>query len=201
MSVGTYVTLTATASGAPLPYGYQWYSSSDGSAWELFASTGGSNSSSNSISVRSTESVTMYYKVKVGSGNLFVTSSSVIVRWYSGSPLAVGNISGGNKTIDGDGCGSTTLSVSPSGGTGSYSYQWQVSSDNSTWLNISGKTSSSYTFYGSDYVGSSDVTKYFRVKVTSGSSTAYATSVYVTIKPKLIVNLAVVQPVCIQAPM
>lgn len=190
VSVGTYVTLTATASGAPLPYGYQWYSSSDGSAWELFASTGGSNSSSNSISVRSTESVTMYYKVKVGSGNLFVTSSSVIVRWYSGSPLAVGNISGGNKTIDGDGCSGYTLSVNPSGGTGSYSYQWQVSSDNSTWLNISGKTSSSYTFYGSDYVGSSDVTKYFRVKVTSGSSTAYASSVYVTIKPKLTVYIS-----------
>ena len=48
---------------------------------------------------------------------------------------------------------------------GTISYQWQYSSDNSTWNNISGATSSSYV------LTSAEASSYIRVQVTNTSST------------------------------
>jgi len=59
---------------------------------------------------------------------------------------------------------SLTNSTSASGGSGSYSYQWQTSSNNSTWSNISGATSSTYA------PGALTFSTYYRRAVTSGSS-------------------------------
>ncbi|OFX46742.1 MAG: hypothetical protein A2046_01160, partial [Bacteroidetes bacterium GWA2_30_7] len=58
---------------------------------------------------------------------------------------------------------------------GGITYQWQSSADNSTWTNISGATSSTYTT-------SQTSAKYYRCVVTcsNSSSTVYSTSVNVT---------------------
>lgn len=58
---------------------------------------------------------------------------------------------------------SLTNSTSASGGSGSYSYQWQSPSNNSTWSNISGATSSTYA------PGALTSSTYYRRAVKSGS--------------------------------
>ena len=69
--------------------------------------------------------------------------------------------------------GTATLSCSATVSSGTLSYQWQSSSNNSSWSNISGATSSSYTASTAS-VG----TTYYRVVVTNTMSggTASATS-------------------------
>jgi hypothetical protein len=68
----------------------------------------------------------------------------------------------------------TTLSASTGtwSTSGTYTYQWQSSSDNSTWSDIASATSSSYT------LTSSEGSKYVRVQVintsTAGSGVAYS---------------------------
>lgn len=70
--------------------------------------------------------------------------------------------------------GTYTWTATASGGT-SYSYQWQESTNNSTWFNI-GTDSNTY----SDYEGSDGVF-YLRVSVTSGSASATSSSYRVTV--------------------
>jgi hypothetical protein len=70
--------------------------------------------------------------------------------------------------------GTYSWSASASGGS-TYSYQWQESTNNSTWFNI-GSNSSSYSEYES-----SDGVFYLRVIVTSGSSSATSSSHRVTV--------------------
>src|SRR5690606_18860840 len=67
--------------------------------------------------------------------------------------------------------GNTT---SPTGGDGNYSFQWQQSSNNSSWTNISGATSSTYA------TGTVTATRWYRKRVDSCSQTKYTTSVKVT---------------------
>ena len=62
-------------------------------------------------------------------------------------------------------------STSDPDGDGSFSYQWQSSSDNATWTNISGATSSSYT------VTEEEAGKYVRLVITYTDSKSFSESV------------------------
>ena len=70
-----------------------------------------------------------------------------------------------------------TNSTSASGGDGSnYNYQWQKSTNNSTWTDISGATSPTYS------PGALTTNTYYRRKVTSGScGDAFTTSILISI--------------------
>jgi uncharacterized repeat protein (TIGR01451 family) len=72
-----------------------------------------------------------------------------------------------------EGINSTVLSTSGYIGT----LQWQVSTNNVTFIDISGATSSSYT------AKNLNSTTYYRVKATFGSCINYSTSVSITINP------------------
>jgi RHS repeat-associated protein len=65
---------------------------------------------------------------------------------------------------------------SPSGGDGTYNYQWQSSTDNSNWSNISGASASTYVPTGYPSIG----TIYYRVIVTSFDYTQYSNSCVLT---------------------
>jgi hypothetical protein len=98
-----------------------------------------------------------------------VTATPVIINVDAQS--VAGTITGGNSTVQ---AGETyTLSLAGNAGT----IQWQTSSNNSTWSNISGATSSSYTtpqLY--------NPLTYYRAVVTNGNSAAAnSTSVLFTI--------------------
>lgn len=89
-----------------------------------------------------------------------------------------GSISG-NQTI----CYNTApASISqvtpPSGGTGQYTFQWQSSPDNSTWNNISGATSASFS------PGALTTSTYFRRNVTSGEITSNSQATLITVNPE-----------------
>lgn len=71
-----------------------------------------------------------------------------------------------------------TETVAPSGGSGTYTYQWQKSPDNSTWTDISGATSSTFS------PGALTATTYYRRQDSSGSIGPKTTnSITITVSP------------------
>jgi hypothetical protein len=147
---------------------YQWQSSSDGILWDSIA---GATSSS--------------YVLKLAQSGLFIraqvfnTKTSLTVLANS-APTAVVPVLNLVNTITPAITGAwtvgTTLNVSTGtwSASGTFTYQWQKSSDNSTWTDISGATGSSYV------LTSSEASKYVRAQVTnttsSGAGIAYSAS-------------------------
>jgi hypothetical protein len=142
----------------------KWQSSSDGgSTWSDISNTTTTQSYTNLTS-------TTQYRAVVQSGVCSVGNTSAItITVYS--DLIAGSISG-NQTICSGVVPDSILSVSlPTGGTGSYTYQWQSSSDNSTWSNVGGATLKDYL------PGALVSNTYFRRAVTSGScGTVYSSN-------------------------
>lgn len=69
-----------------------------------------------------------------------------------------------------------TQVTAPTDGTGNYSYQWQSSPDGSTWSDISGATSSTYT------PGALTANTYYRRRLTSGTfDPVYSNSVLISV--------------------
>ena len=169
---------TATLSvAATAPYGtlsYQWQSSSNNSS---FSNISGATSASYTAPTSSTGVV--YYRCAVkatysgtSSGNTYSNSASVST---DATPAPVITANPSNKSVI-TGTAGQTISVTATGN--SLSYQWQSSTDNSTFSNISGATSSSYSF-----PTSSAGTKYYRCVVTNtlNGYTATATSTAATV--------------------
>ncbi len=91
----------------------------------------------------------------------------------SGTPTA-GTVSTSSSTIY---CGPGSVNLSLSGNTSGcgITYQWQSSTDNSSFSNISGATSSTYA------TASTAVTKYYRCNVACGASSANTASQTITV--------------------
>lgn len=165
---GASVTLTCAATA---PYGtvtYQWYSSPDKSNW-----TSISGATSTSYSAPTTTTGTVYYRVTAkatyNSSSSSNTTSNIATVKVKATPAPTITEQPADKTaFVGD-----TESVSVTATGNSLSYQWQRSNDNSTFSNISGATSSSYTF-----PTSSPGTTYYRcvVKNTLNGYTKSTTS-------------------------
>ncbi|MBR8534953.1 RHS repeat-associated core domain-containing protein [Carboxylicivirga sediminis] len=165
----TITTLTNSSSpaGGNGSYSYQWQSSNNNSTWSNIS---GATSSSYGPG-KGTRSC--YYRRRVYSDGYYAYSSSLKV-----TVKPTGGGIGSNQTINYN-TSSPTIpnSSSPLGGNGSYSYQWQSSSNNSNWSNISGATNSSY------FPGTLTASRYYRRKVTSDGQTAYSGSVKIIVKP------------------
>ena len=162
---GTATALTVTASGAGLSY--QWYSNASSSNSGGTLLNGATSSSYTPLTT--TEGTLYYYCVVSGTCTPSVTSN------VSGSitivPSSIGGTASGSSTV----CSGTNSSqLSLSGNTGSI--QWQVSSDNSSFSDISGATSGTYT------ASNLTATRYYRAKVTNSPCTqAYSNTVTVTV--------------------
>ena len=166
-------TQLSAPTGGTGAYTYQWQSSLDNSTW---GNIGGATSPTYT-SVALTGST--YFRRLVTSGSCgTVNSASFLVTVYPN--LTAGSV-GSAQTI----CYNTTPAgftelIAPTGGTGVYTWQWQSSPDNSTWGNIGGATSSTYTS------GALTASTYFRRLVTSGScGTVNSTSFLITVHPNL----------------
>ena len=98
-------------------------------------------------------------------------------------PQATENLTSGTIGTSQTICYNTTPSpltefTAPTGGTGTYTYQWQSSSDNTTWTNIAGATLAGYT------PPALTVNTYYRRTVTSGNYTpVQSNSVLITVSP------------------
>jgi hypothetical protein len=111
---------------------------------------------------------TRRYRVVVTNGSCGTTLSSEGIITIA-APAVAGTATGGASHCTST--NSTNLSIGSSTG----SLQWQSSTDNSTFNDISGQTSSSYT------ATNLSVTTYFRVLVTNGVCTTTSNTVTVTV--------------------
>ncbi|NCA19550.1 MAG: hypothetical protein EBS86_00205, partial [Crocinitomicaceae bacterium] len=98
---------------------------------------------------------TTYYRAVVGSGVCATANSSVATVTVDATPVS-GTIAGNTSACKG--VNSTTLTLTANTGT----IQWQSSSNNSTFNNISGETSSTYI------ASNLNATTFYRVVVSSG---------------------------------
>ena len=126
------------ATGGNGAYTYQWQSSTTSatSGW-----TNISGSTSANYTPPSALTATTYYRREVTSGTYGTVDGSAVTVTVNGN-FTQSNPSA--ATI----CYNTTNAFSlaaATGGSGTITYQWQSSTDNSTWANISGATSASYT--------------------------------------------------------
>jgi Fibronectin type III domain len=159
---GTLTVTDGTWIGSPDSYSYQWQSSADGTLWDSIS--GATNSS---YTLRVSESA-KYIRAQVF-GNKTVSGtpykSTAITLTTSQVPaLTLSNTVA--PTVSGVIAEGSTLSVSTGTWTtlGTLTYQWQVSSDNSTWSDISGATSSSYLLL------SAQNGKYVRAQILNSTS-------------------------------
>ncbi|GHN02519.1 hypothetical protein WSM22_40080 [Cytophagales bacterium WSM2-2] len=155
-------TLSGTAaSGAT---GYQWFVG--GGGWNLI-----SGATSQSYTPGNLTATTTYERVAIGPCN---TLESNVVTITVNPTLNQGTI-GGTQSICSGSTASLTNSASASGGNGTYSYQWQSSPDNSSWSDISGAVSATYT------TGTLTSSTYFRRKAVSCGETKFTSQVLVSV--------------------
>ncbi|WP_162426863.1 T9SS type A sorting domain-containing protein [Pontibacter pudoricolor] len=168
---GGYVTLKATAGSN---YSYQWLRNGT-------AISGATAANYNA-------STTGNYTVRISSGSCAETSAPVAVNVTS----AIRNnaISSGNQNV----CAGTAVAnlqgSIPTGGSGNYSYQWQQSSDGTSFSSINGATSQNYS------PGNLSNTTWFRRVVTAGGCSSTSEVVKVTITASPAVSLSAFEKVC-----
>jgi hypothetical protein len=165
---GTATALSVTTNGTSPSY--QWYSNTSNS------NAGGTiiyGATTNSYTPPTTAAGTTYYYCSVTAtmgGNVLNQTSTVSGAINIGS--VAGSISGATTVTSST--NSTTLTTSGHLG----SVQWQTSSNNSTFSDISGSTATTYT------ASNISATTYYRVKVTNGSCAAvYSSSVAILYQP------------------
>ena len=170
---GTLAVSTGTWIGTPSSNTYQWQSSANGSDWD---SISGATSATYVIQAAQAG---LYMRAQVF-GNK--TSNASVVYKITASTVRTEMVPALNiqntaaPVVSGAWTEGTTITTTTGSwsATGTYAYQWQSSSDNSTWADISGATSSSYA------LTSSEASKYVRVQVVnttaSGAGIAYSAS-------------------------
>ena len=168
------ISQSASATGGDGTWTHQWESSSNGTSW---SSVAGATTTSYSPGVLTS---TTYYRLMSigGSGCGSVASNATKILVYN--DLYAGLVGNDHSVCPQSPADPMNGTTSPSGGDNSYTYQWQTSPDNTTWSDISGATSASFT----STTGLTSTT-FYRRNVTSGSGcgTKPTNSVKVTIAP------------------
>ena len=178
---GTVATITGTAAtGGSGGISYQWQSSTDGG--NTYTPISGANTQSFTPGNITT---TTYYQ-RVASSNSCVaptTSNTVIItvlpavtNYDVNAPAVIDFCASGDPA--------TIVGNTPAGGTGTYVYQWQSSTDGSTFTNISGATSKDYD------PSTLTSTTYYRRIVSSGACSGpyISSTVKITINPPVLNN-------------
>ncbi|MDP4272676.1 MAG: hypothetical protein Q8907_00165 [Bacteroidota bacterium] len=148
-------------------YGYQWQSSLDNSSWsDIIGAT------SSGYQPEALTKTTYYHRIVTsGSGCGSKTSLPVTITVYD--PLTSGTISTSQTVCNGT-IPAKLAGTSPTGGSGTYTYQWQSSTDATSWSNIAMASSADYQ------PGALTATTYYQ-RVTTAGSCGSMTSSPVTI--------------------
>ncbi|WDF80743.1 DUF6443 domain-containing protein [Mucilaginibacter sp. KACC 22773] len=166
ISYNATATLTGiAATGGNGTYAYQWQSSPDNTTFTNISGATGTGYTSGTLTA------TKYYRRAVTSNGVTVNSASATVMV---NPQLSAVISPASQMVIPN-AAAGVLTCTPSGGNGTFTYQWQISADNITFININTATGSSYN---PDVLVS---TKYFRVSVTSNGATVNSNVATVTI--------------------
>lgn len=177
--------LTGTPTGGTGSFTYQWeFSTNGGVSWSNVAS-GGTSISYNPGSI----STTTTYRRQVYSGACNSTSNSITITVQPA--LANTGIASAQTICQGSPVALLT-GQQPTGGTGTYDYQWESSTNNSTWSTIPGAT---LIDYQPPVISS---TTYYRRRVTSGTCNVISSSVAIVVTPALSNNtISSDQTICI----
>jgi len=163
-------TLTGTAAtGGNGSYAYQWQSSPDNSTWTSISGATAQNYSPASLTA------TTYYRRQATSNGVTVNSNTVTITVYGQvtSAITVASVNINYNTSPG------LITNAKSGGNGTFTYQWQSSTDNTTYTNISGATSQNYT------PGNLTAQTYYRVTTTSNGVSVYSNILTIAVYPQL----------------
>jgi hypothetical protein len=160
---GTLSVSTGTWIGTPASNTYQWQSSVNGTDWDSISGA------TNATFVIQANQAGLFLRAQVF-GNK--TSSASVVYRITASTLSTAMVPALNiqntalPVVSGAWTEGTTISTTTGSwsATGTFTYQWQSSSDNSTWADISGATSTSFV------LTSSEASKYVRVQVVNTTS-------------------------------
>ena len=174
------ITLNANITNQNGPIDYQWSNSQDGTTWSIIPSA-----NSNSLVINGSAVDTVYYKVGVrasGIGCNYMDSDSSVVIVV---PNLSVNVSIPSFTL----CqgGILQIDANTTNGTGIITYQWQISSDNISFINIPGAIGDSLLVPTST-VG----VNYFKVIATAsgiGCGTSTSSVSTVTVVPNLSVSV------------
>jgi hypothetical protein len=157
-------------------YTYQWQSSINNFSWINISGAIAATYDPPVISQ------TTYYRRIVGSGSASAsTSNTVVVTINSG--IANNTVCCNQSFVNFGDPAVIAQSIALSGGNGTYTYQWQSSTDNVTWSNVSGAIAASYdpsTIYQTTY--------YRRAVNSTGVPTSYSNSVQITLVPGITGN-------------
>jgi hypothetical protein len=163
------ILLGSTPLGGTGSYNYQWFSSTDNSGWAAISGATAINFNPGVLSF----STYFYRNIISGPCSSNATSILITVNSHIGN-----NIIGNAQTICSGSSFSNLTGTIASGGNGLYSFQWQSSSDQSSWANIIGSTSNGLT--GMNLTNST----YFRRIVSSGPCAASTSiNVHVLVNP------------------
>ncbi|MBO9203609.1 MULTISPECIES: DUF6443 domain-containing protein [Niastella] len=150
-------------------YTYSWIKTEEGGVWYLCDNSNVQNFDPGILTK------TTIFRRMVNCGNEEAASDFVTIT-VGPAPLQPGSVTPATQPTINYGANASQLSISGvSGGSGSYSYQWQYSNDGTTFINIGGATSSTYT------PQNVTATTYYRVAVTSNGSTGYTSAATVTV--------------------
>ena len=178
--LGGTVTISADTSNGTGTVTYQWYESIDGAAYTLL-----SGEVDSTLTVTPSSEGTYRYYIEAtagGSGCGTVTSGIAVIEVL---PVFSVNVSLDDNVICQDGL--VQLSSGTTSGTGPISYQWQSSTDGTTFSNIVDSTNATLSPATSD-VGIS----YYRVLATSsGEGCGAATSEMATVEVQLQMSIDV----------
>lgn len=155
------LTATAPTGGSGQPpyiYTFQWQSSPNGSSWtDISGATNGSGYAPGALT-----STTSYKLMTTQNGSLYVSNTVIVtVSSLQGGTISPGSVSINFATNPGQLSGTAA-----SGGNGTYAYQWQRSTNNANWVNISSATAVNFS------PGGLVETTYFRRQVNSNGAVA-----------------------------
>ncbi|RFM31359.1 Ig-like domain-containing protein, partial [Chitinophaga silvisoli] len=179
----------STPTGGSGTYTYQWQQSTDNTT---FTDISGATSASYDPPLITT---TTYYRRSVVSGACTTPGYSNVVTITIQPAITNNTITApATTTFCSSGDAAVISGTAPAGGSGAFSYQWQSSTDNSTFTNISGATAQTYD------PPAATSTTYYRRLVTSGACSNASTSnvVTITIQPTLTAGvIAASQDFCV----
>jgi Secretion system C-terminal sorting domain/Ig-like domain CHU_C associated len=166
-TIANQLNVGTVASGGSGTYSYQWEVSSDGSSFGDVASATGTVYQPPALPSN------RWYRLKVINSCETGYTNSVKITVHS--PLSPGTITADQTICYNSSPGILSVGSSATGGSGTYTYQWEVSSDGSSFGDVASATS---TVYQPPALPSN---RWYRLKVINSCETGYTNSVMITV--------------------
>ncbi len=166
---GQTAIFSAAANGSPTP-SVQWQWSPDGSAWTDIV---GATSITYSFTTQLTDNGKRYRAVFTNIAGS-ASSNAALLTVTAGTTTPVVTLQPADQTVN---AGQTVSFTASASGNPVPTVQWQVSSNGTTWSDITGATSTTYSFT----VQSIDNNKQFRAVFTNSAGNATTNSAHLTV--------------------